>query len=195
MSREKKIITDELLREHKRAESLAKAVENIIKVIGEVDVISKREGSKDETVEVGKLRLGKDVTDIMNKLNSIKFDKIKPLFEPAVATITDDDLEEATDKKENDDGQDSKRMDRIETKTYKLDPNTKVFTGYSGELLSQWIFIINDAFTSINVTSDKIKLALITNYVKGMALNTLMRYKTEENPSWNGFSKIVERTI
>ena len=141
MSREKKIITDELLREHKRAESLAKAVENIIKVIGEVDVISKKEGSKDETVEVGKLRLGKDVTDIMNKLNSIKFDKIKPLFEPAVSTITDDDLEETTDKKENDDGQDNKRKDRIETKTYNLDPNTKVFTGSSGERRSQWIFI------------------------------------------------------
>ena len=192
MSREKKIITDELLREHKRAESLAKAVENIIKVMGEVDVISKREGSKEESLEVGKLRLGKDVTDIMNKLNSIKFDKIRPLFEPAVAIITDDDLDDTTDKKENDDGQDSKRMDRIETKTYKLDPNTKVFPGSSGERLSQWIFIINDAFTSINVTSDKIKLALITNYVKGMALNTLMRYKTEENPSWDGFVKLLK---
>ena len=192
MSREKKIITDELLREHKRAESLAKAVENIIKVMGEVDVISKREGSKEESMEVGKLRLGKDVTDIMNKLNSIKFDKIRPLFEPAVAIITDDDLDDTTDKKENDDGQDNKRMDRIETKTYKLDPNTKVFTGSSGERLSQWIFIINDAFTSINVTSDKIKLALITNYVKGMALNTLMRYKTEENPSWDGFVKLLK---
>ena len=106
--------------EHKRAESLNKAVENIIKIIGEVDVISKKVGDKDESLEVGKLRLAKNVTDIMSKLNSIKFEKMKPLFEPAVITIPDDDLEDNTDKKENDDGEDNKKNDRIETKTYKL---------------------------------------------------------------------------
>ena len=70
-----------------------------------MDVISKKEGDKD-----GKLRLAKVVTDIIGKLNSIKFEKIKPLFEPAVITIPDDDLEDNTEKKENDDGQDNKKM-------------------------------------------------------------------------------------
>jgi hypothetical protein len=41
------------------------------------------------------------------------------------------------------------------------------------------------------VTTDKIKLALITNYVRGMALNTLMRYKSEANPTWDGFTKLL----
>jgi len=42
MSREKRVITDELLREHKRAESLAKAIEQITKTFGEIDTIVKK---------------------------------------------------------------------------------------------------------------------------------------------------------
>ena len=49
MSREKKIITDELIREHKRAESLSKAIENITKAFGEIDAIANKKDADSQT--------------------------------------------------------------------------------------------------------------------------------------------------
>ena len=72
MTREKKIITDELISEHKRAESLAKAIENITKTFKEIDVIAKKTGADAETDSVAKLRLSKDVTDMMAKRYGLK---------------------------------------------------------------------------------------------------------------------------
>jgi hypothetical protein len=196
MSREKKIITDELIREHKRAESLAKAIENITKTFGELDTIVRKPVTDLEQDSVAKIRLNKNVEDMMAKINGLKINDLKGLLAPNKVTsgASDDDLIETNDNEEHNNPREElevKLNDRTETKTYKLDPNTKVFSGSSGERLSQWIFIINDAFTSINVNTDRIKLALVTNYVRGMALNTLMRYKSEENPTWDGFIKLL----
>ncbi len=82
---------------------------------------------------------------------------------------------------------------QTEVKAYKLDPNTRSFTGASGEKLSQWLFLIDNAFLALNIHVDKIRLALISNYVKGSALNALIRYTNEEkNPSWGGFVTILK---
>lgn len=195
MSREKKVITDELLREHKRAEKLAKAIEQITKTFGEIDTIVKKPVTDMEQDSVAKLRLNKNVTEMMEKINGLKINDLKGLLEPSKVTsgASDDDLIDPNVNEEtnNLNEEEVKLNDKYETKTYKLDPNTKVFSGSSGERLSQWIFIINDAFTSINVTTDRIKLALVTNYVRGMALNTLMRYKSEAYPTWDGFIKLL----
>jgi hypothetical protein len=36
------------------------------------------------------------------------------------------------------------------------------------------------------------KLALVANYLRGAALNTLIRYKNESNPTWVGFTKVLK---
>jgi hypothetical protein len=184
-TREKKIITEELIREHKRAEKLAKGILAHKKVFDEIKTISEKTGATGETGGVGKLRLGKDVTDIMGKINGLNIGKLDEFLVPNQIQSSDDDSSEANTEE--------KKSNVHEKKTFKLDPNTRTFSGASGDgRLSQWIFIINEAFTAINLTSDKMKLALITNYVKGMALNTLMRYKTEDNPTWDGFVKLLK---
>ena len=76
-------------------------------------------------------------------------------------------------------------------KSYKLDPNTKTFSGNPGEKLAPWLFIIKDAFTAINVQSDQIKLSLVTNYVKGSAFTALMRYRKNADPTWTGFEDLL----
>ena len=77
MSREKKIITDELIREHKRAESLAKAIENITKTFGELDTIVKKPVTDLEQDSVAKIRLNKNVEDMMAKINGLKINDLK----------------------------------------------------------------------------------------------------------------------
>ena len=115
MSREKKIITDELIREHKRAESLAKAIENITKTFKEIDVIAKKTGADAETDSVAKLRLSKDVTDMMAKIYGLKIDDLKGLLEPKKVTIetADDDL---LDTKVNEDQDNTKLNDTLKQK-------------------------------------------------------------------------------
>jgi hypothetical protein len=111
-----------------------------------------------------------------NKLNEINFKSFDTYLLPDTSSNTQTQSQghdEDEDKYEN--------IIQTAPKSYKLDSNTKVFTGAPGERLSQWLFIINDAFTSINVESDKIKLALITNYLRGGALNTLIRYRSDPN--------------
>ena len=36
------------------------------------------------------------------------------------------------------------------------------------------------------------KLALITNYLRGAALNTLIRYKNVSNQTWSGFTELLK---
>ena len=138
MTREKKIITDELLREHKRAENLAKAIENITKTFGEIDAIVKKPISEIETDQVAKLRLNKDVTDMMAKINGLKINDLKGLLEPNKITLgtSDDDLVDTNVNEEpNSHKEEIKLYEKTETKTYKLDPNTKVFSESYGERL------------------------------------------------------------
>jgi hypothetical protein len=134
MTREKKIITDELLREHKRAENLAKAIEHITKTFGEIDVIVKRPVSEIETDQVAKLSLNKDVTDMLAKINGLKIKELDVLLKPSNVTFesTDDDLGDSNVNEEQNSPKEEiefKSNEKTHTKTYKLDPNTKVFSG------------------------------------------------------------------
>ena len=134
MTREKKVITDELIREHKRAEHLAKAIENITKIFAELDGIAKKPGAEIETDSVAKLRLSKDVTDIMAKVHGLKISELKGLLDPKKVTIlaSDDDLTETNVNEEQNNPKDDKEIksnEKTETKTYKFDPNTKVLSG------------------------------------------------------------------
>ena len=80
-----------------------------------------------------------------------------------------------------------------EHRQYKLDPNTPKFGGAPGERLTQWLFIIEDAFEAQEVRTDFKKLALISNYVKGSVLNALIRYKNSSVlPTWAGFTKMLK---
>ena len=74
-------------------------------------------------------------------------------------------------------------IDASRGKSSRLDSNTKPFSGNPGERVSQWLFIINDAFTAQNVQTDQLKLSLVTNYLKGSAFNALMRYRKNANPT------------
>ena len=59
--------------------------------------------------------------------------------------------------------------------------------------MNEWLFIINDSFTALEVTSDIKKLTLVTNYVKGSVLNALIRYRTsDKNPTWEGFTQLLK---
>ena len=79
------------------------------------------------------------------------------------------------------------------SRVVKLDSNTPICKGTPGERLNEWLFIINDAFSALEVTSDEKKLALVTNYVKGSVLNALIRYRSsEKNPTWKGFTNILK---
>jgi hypothetical protein len=80
-----------------------------------------------------------------------------------------------------------------EPRSYKLDTNTKTFGGTPGERLTQWLYIIERAFEAQAVRTDDIKLALVTNYVKGSALTALIAYtSTCKNPTWKGFKDILK---
>ena len=50
----------------------------------------------------------------------------------------------------------------------------------------------NNAFETQNVKHDKMKLALIANYLEGSPIYSLLKYKNEENHSWEGFARILK---
>lgn len=62
------------------------------------------------------------------------------------------------------------------TRGYKLDPNTPIYHGRRNENVEKWIAIINNNLRTAGVPEDT-KLYAITNYVKEVALSTLLRYQ------------------
>lgn len=60
--------------------------------------------------------------------------------------------------------------DRRETKIFKLDSNTPVYSNRPGERLDEWLFVLNNSFDVLNINDDKQKLGLATTYVRGPVL-------------------------
>ena len=191
--RYKKIIINELIREHERAQKLASSLNDIKSKILEVSNLSSKakEGETDkETV----LRL----STFLHTVND-KFKTVSDSFAAFNKYCNPERVEETVEEMDYDniklDHQTQVKVEPIQTdvKSYKLDPNTRSFSGASGEKLSQWLFLINNAFLAQNIHVDKIRLALISNYVKGSALNALIRYTNEEKyPSWGGFVNLLK---
>jgi archaellum component FlaF (FlaF/FlaG flagellin family) len=82
---------------------------------------------------------------IQNTLLFKDFTKYAKLNNPEIVQDTDQNLEEMeTEQKQPDTSITNKTVKVLSTtaevKAYKLDPNTRSFSGATGEKLSQWIF-------------------------------------------------------
>jgi hypothetical protein len=74
----------------------------------------------------------------------------------------------------------------------KLDTNTPSFSEKDGEWLDEWLFVMNTAFESLNVRDGKVRLNMVTVYVKEGPLKALMAYtRNSVKPEWNGFQDIL----
>ena len=190
MTREKKVIADELQREHKRANDLVQELKKLQTKITELGNKTTTVAPSSEKDNEAKTRLNGVLEAVIQKLSEVKFTEAEKLFLPTKVDVQlygETNVDDTTD-----DSMQTGNIMEEDRKTYKLDPNTKTFSGSNGERLSQWLFIVNEAFTAINVSSDKMKLALITNYVKGAALNSLIRYKSQPFPTWIGFTQLLK---
>jgi len=178
--RYKKIIINELIREHERAQKLVLSLNEVKTKIQELKNLGSnaKEGETDkETVN----RLSTFLLTVNDKFKTVSdsFTAYTKLCNPERVVETVDETDNDNIKQES---QAQAKVESVQTeiKAYKLDPNTRSFSGASGEKLSQWLFLIDNAFLAQNIHVDKIKLALISNYVKGSALNALIRYTNEE---------------
>ena len=180
--RVKEILVPTLQKEHQRANNLATRVQGFHEKIKDAVNTCKTTALTGETHEDASKRLTKTLKEVLDKLKAININNEEGFK-------ADTSLEkEVSAKLENEASQE----EDLRSKSYKLDSNTKSFSGLPGEKLSQWLFIINNAFTAQNINSDKIKLAAITNYVRGSVLNALIRYCDEANPTWAGFENILK---
>ena len=179
------VVAETLYSEHDRAERLVEALKHIESSWKRINDAANSKGSTNEEVAAAKHRLEtalEKIKDCMDEINFTQYNKLKKA-ETVIVDLTQVDEQSDMEKK---------KEELKVPKSYKLDSNTKTFSGLPGERLSQWLFIVNEAFKAQNVQSDQIKLALIANYVKGSVLNALMRYQKETNPSWDGFQKILK---
>lgn len=79
------------------------------------------------------------------------------------------------------------------TRGYRLDPNTPIYHGRISENVEKWIVLININLRIAGVP-ENMKLYAITNYVKEIALNTLLMYQkttNEEDRNINDFYKLL----
>jgi hemerythrin-like domain-containing protein len=193
-NRYKKIIINELIREHDRAQKLVSSLldlKNQILGVANLKSDAKQGENKDETIT----RLTTFLHTIKEKFTNIgeSFTTYSKYCDPEVVEENVEEMDYDNVKSEPQPTQ--VKMDSIptEVKAYKLDSNTRSFSGASGEKLSQWLFLIDNAFLAQNIHVDKIRLALISNYVKVSPLNALIRKTNEEKyPSWGGFVKILK---
>ena len=182
----KGIVINTLIAEHNRAEKLANEVLKVNNELKEVIASCNTTAPDSELADNAKKRLETTLASVQSKLSKINLKDAEKYFKPKLTSVHEEALR--NDSNEHEESSQAKAGH----KSYKLDSNTKTFTGAPGERLSQWLFIIDEAFTAQGVAEDKIKLALITNYVKGSALNALMRYQKEVNPTWIGFQKMLK---
>ncbi len=186
-ARNKDIVVKELLKEHKRAEDLVKRINELNASIGILTTeVKTQPASQQESETQAKERLEKVVKKLAQTISEIKIIEEKSNEEKSNEREPKNEANTSIIVKEDETDEEFHKV-----RTFKLDPNTKVFSGSPGERLSQWLFIINEAFTTINVKSDAMKLSLVTNYLRNGALNCLIRYKSEPNPSWVGFQKLL----
>ena len=76
---------------------------------------------------------------------------------------------------------------------YKLDPNTRVYSGLNDENLDEWIVLITNNLKAAGVPREK-QLFVITNYVSGSAFSTLVKYQKdvdESDRSLSGYLKLL----
>ncbi len=180
--RVKEILVPTLQKEHERANNLAIRVQGLNEKIKEATNACGTSAVSGESQEEANKRLVKVLKDVVEKLKAINISNQEGFTaDTSIETEISANLENEETLTEH-----------PQSKGYKLDSNTKSFSGLPGEKLSQWLFIINNAFTAQNINSDKIKLAAITNYVRGSVLNALIRYCEETNPTWAGFEKILK---
>ena len=79
-------------------------------------------------------------------------------------------------------------------KPLKLDSNTPSYSAAKNEKLDDWIYIIKNNFKTGIIKTNKEKLAVIANYVKGPVLTTHKRYTVDsEKPTWKGFCNLLRK--
>ncbi len=188
----KDVITATLLNEHKRANDLANRLKTIYAEIDTASTAGKTQPpSTDEQSADAKVRLQAALKAVLDKLKLINISDLTLM----TANTSLDGVQIVEDNRSADSNKNNTDLSTDTpnnvTKSYKLDSNTKTFSGNPGERLSHWLFIINDAFVALNVSSDQMKLSLVTNYVKAAAFNALMRYRKNANPTWTGFEELL----
>jgi hypothetical protein len=74
----------------------------------------------------------------------------------------------------------------------KLDPNTPSFGKDKRENIDEWLFAMESSFMVANIP-DQFKLAVAVPYLKGVPLQTLIRYMTDNETSatWKEFTDIL----
>ena len=78
------------------------------------------------------------------------------------------------------------------SKITKLDSNTPTYSNKPGERLDEWLFVLNQAFTVLDIRDGKQKLGLASTNVRGPVLQALIRYtKDDIHANWDGFTKIL----
>ena len=76
---------------------------------------------------------------------------------------------------------------------YKLDSNTRKYSGLHDENLDEWIVLISNNLKAAGVPKEK-QLVVITNYVEGSAFSTLVKYQKdvkEEERSLSGYLTLL----
>jgi hypothetical protein len=197
-SKNKDVIVKTLLNEHQRAEALALRLTGLYKTLEEALKAGKTAATDvNETADSAKNRLFNALKAVRDKLYTIDLTDTSHMVPNT--SLTGSNLDQVKPHNDNDVEELLTQFQQLQLddinkhKTYKLDVNTKNFSGLPGEKISTWLFIINDAFTAQGVPTDadKIKLSLVTNYLKGSAFNALMRYRRNENPTWTGFEDLL----
>ena len=191
LSKNKEVIATTLLNEHQRAEALARKLTEIYDSIDAASTAGKTQPpNEQETSEQAKIRINGALKNVLDNLKKINLNDTTNMV--PITTLNNLASIENEKSAENDkDIHQEQIIDASRGKSYKLDSNTKPFSGNPGERVSQWLFIINDAFTAQNVQTDQLKLSLVTNYLKGSAFNALMRYRKNANPTWTGFEDLL----
>ena len=178
--RTKPIITDALVKEHDRANSLANRYKDLQEQVATAYKNCRTQATQNETADQTSNRLMKTlekVVDTLSKLNLADTAGFKPDTANLSVNIEE---EEPLDGKES------------QIRIYKLDQNIKPFSGAPGESLAQWLFLINESFSCQKLTVDRTKLSLVSSVLRGSALNLLIRYLKDENTSWNEFVNLLK---
>ena len=76
----------------------------------------------------------------------------------------------------------------------KLDSNTPIFHGKSGENIMDWLFVIENNFIKAKTPADR-KLLEAVSFVRGAALQMLKNYMLEGKNSWSEFAKILKEAF
>jgi hypothetical protein len=176
----KSVISDTLVKEHERANSLATRYKSLQEHVVNASKNCKTTAAQGETPDQTKDRLLKTLEKVDKSLSELNLAD-NAGFKPDTTSLSiNPERDETPDNKEN------------SIRIYKLDQNIKPFSGAPGESLAQWLFLINESFSIQKLTIDRTKLSLISSCLRGSALNLLIRYLKDENPTWNEFINLLK---